>query len=425
MRKILLNIAWISSFLFLFLTNVEAQLFKRVENKVKNRVDRKIDRAIDKGLDEIEDGLSGKNKPQTTSTNTSQASTNTGNSQGNIELNTSPDFSTVQYSSKYDFIPGSEIIFFDDFTQDAIGDFPNRWNTNASGEVVQIKGYGGKWLRVPDNTIAYPEISSTFPSNFTIEFDLIYPERGMRPPVNFGFSEEKNLAKNPLRNKALFSIILGASSKEAIGYTTSIYSGQETKVDWPVEQGSNKLHKVCIAVNGSRFRLYIDGNKVFDAPKAFDKQVYRNNFHFRASPLLPAPKDAFYITNLRIAASTKDARSLLSEGKYETSGIYFQTGSSKILPNSHPVLKSVAEAMNTDASIRIEIIGHTDNVGSASSNQALSEQRAIAVREYLHKELGIDKNRIQTSGKGASSPIADNNTTDGKAKNRRVTFIKL
>jgi len=73
----------------------------------------------------------------------------------------------------------------------------------------------------------------------------------------------------------------------------------------------------------------------------------------------------------------------------------------------------------------VKIIGHTDSDGGAADNVNLSKRRAEAVKLELVKDFGIDASRLQTDGKGASEPIASNSTTQGKANNRRVEFLKL
>jgi len=73
----------------------------------------------------------------------------------------------------------------------------------------------------------------------------------------------------------------------------------------------------------------------------------------------------------------------------------------------------------------VRVIGHTDSDGNAASNLDLSKRRAAAVKASLSKDFGIDGSRIETDGKGQTEPLAPNNTSEGKAKNRRVEFIKI
>lgn len=101
--------------------------------------------------------------------------------------------------------------------------------------------------------------------------------------------------------------------------------------------------------------------------------------------------------------------------------INFNTNEAIILETSFDELNQLADIMDEFQDMKIEIIGHTDNVGGEEANQILSQKRAIAVKIYLNN-LGIAKNRLEFAGKGEQQPIADNATEEGKAKNRRVEF---
>lgn len=101
--------------------------------------------------------------------------------------------------------------------------------------------------------------------------------------------------------------------------------------------------------------------------------------------------------------------------------IFFETAKYDLKPESHNELKRLAKFMKESDGIRIEISGHTDNVGSNESNIRLSYNRANSVKEYL-VSLGIPKSCIIVKGFGASMPIDDNDTPKGRANNRRVEF---
>ena len=110
------------------------------------------------------------------------------------------------------------------------------------------------------------------------------------------------------------------------------------------------------------------------------------------------------------------------EGKrVRINNLYFATGKTFILPESEPAMNDLAQFMQDNPEVRILITGHTDNVGSDAANQRLSEGRAEAVRQNLIMR-NIDSNRIEATGKGESEPIADNDTEEGRAQNRRVEF---
>jgi hypothetical protein len=99
----------------------------------------------------------------------------------------------------------------------------------------------------------------------------------------------------------------------------------------------------------------------------------------------------------------------------------FKTGSAEITKDSYPFLDGIAEYMKANPSFSLSIVGHTDNTGSDEYNQKLSEDRAEAVKKYLVGK-GVGEIGITASGKGETEPIADNNTPEGRDKNRRVVF---
>jgi OmpA-OmpF porin, OOP family len=104
---------------------------------------------------------------------------------------------------------------------------------------------------------------------------------------------------------------------------------------------------------------------------------------------------------------------------YAAKNIFFATGSTKLLAKSYKSLNEVAKIMNEDASLKLDIDGYTDNTGSADKNQSLSETRAESVKAYLAGK-GVDESRMMAAGHGSESPVADNKTAAGRAKNRRV-----
>ncbi len=99
----------------------------------------------------------------------------------------------------------------------------------------------------------------------------------------------------------------------------------------------------------------------------------------------------------------------------------FETAKSTILEKSFPALDSLASLLNQNKKYRLMISGYTDNVGSTESNKKLSDDRAAAVKKYL-SDKGVEENRMSTYGYGEANPLADNNTPEGRAKNRRVEF---
>lgn len=103
--------------------------------------------------------------------------------------------------------------------------------------------------------------------------------------------------------------------------------------------------------------------------------------------------------------------------------INFDTGKSELKSDGEATVKEIAAMLKAAPAMKISIEGHTDNVGTAASNQKLSEARAKAVMDAVAK-AGIAKDRLAAKGLGQTVPIADNRTDEGKAKNRRVELVK-
>lgn len=116
-------------------------------------------------------------------------------------------------------------------------------------------------------------------------------------------------------------------------------------------------------------------------------------------------------------------KGLADEGKIALYGIYFDTGKSVLKPESKPQLEQMAALLKQQSTLRVYIVGHTDNQGNVDGNVLLSQQRAQAVTTALSTEHGIDAKRMSAKGVASFSPIASNAKEDGRAKNRRVELV--
>lgn len=117
------------------------------------------------------------------------------------------------------------------------------------------------------------------------------------------------------------------------------------------------------------------------------------------------------------------AARLRKEG-FVTLYINFATGKSAILPESASVVDGLRDALVSAPELRVSVEGHTDDVGTAEANQALSDARARAVVDALTGR-GIDAGRLQSRGWGESKPLGPNTTDEGRARNRRVEVVRL
>ena len=113
----------------------------------------------------------------------------------------------------------------------------------------------------------------------------------------------------------------------------------------------------------------------------------------------------------------------LSKDGFITLYVNFDTGKSTIKPDSAATLDSAAAALKAAADLKVEVAGHTDNVGTPEANLKLSQDRAQAVMTAL-TERGIKADRLTAKGYGQTAPVADNRSEDGRAKNRRVELVK-
>ena len=116
-------------------------------------------------------------------------------------------------------------------------------------------------------------------------------------------------------------------------------------------------------------------------------------------------------------------KGLAATGRVRLYGILFDTDKAAIKPESLPTLDEVVALMSGEPEWQITVEGHTDATGAAAHNQALSEQRAAAVKAYLVSK-GVAESRLSSAGFGASRPVADNATELGRAQNRRVELVR-
>ncbi len=335
---------------------------------------------------------------------------------------------SLQVFSKFDFVPGEKVLFFDDFSGENIGDFPGRWNTNGSGEVVTLGGMPGKWLKMKTGGTFYPETGKGFPENFTFEFDLVASFETEPGCIDIGMYKSTP-------DEAMDGLVPGegGGTCRLEGHSISIfnwkegnYAGIENSTDnnYYFEHNNNKI-RISVSVQKQRMRLYVDAVKIYDVPRFFPEGILIDRVRFALGSCEMEGYQPF-ISNFRIAAGAPDMRNkLMTEGKLVTRGITFDSGSDNIKAESYGTLKEIAGVLKDNPAIRIKITGHTDSDGDESSNLALSKKRAAAVKTALAGQFGIDAARMETDGKGESQPVSPNTTPEGKANNRRVEFIKL
>jgi len=418
--------------------NCQINLKKKIETQTNNRANKRTDQGVNKGLDAIENGLKGAFKKKD---NADQSVANqenqdvqagdqaNGNEQKAGDSN-APAQPTLETYSKYDFVPGEKVIFFEDFSQDAVGDFPALWNTNGSAEIVTTNLFDGKWMQYSGDKCVWTDNLLSLPDNYTVEFDII-PAKGEDGEGMSGYSfrlyqciNAKAWDGGSVPGKAGFALYVEYFGRP--GYRTYINSNEGsqlgltgTKEGDSFKQKLNQKYHMAIWVQKSRVRLYQGESKLFDLPKAFPlPSVKMDRIRFESGSAM--------VSNIRIAVGTPDTRSkLLTEGKLITYGIYFDVNKDVVKPESYGTLKDIATVLNENQGIKVKIVGFTDSDGDDASNLDLSKRRAASVRNELVNGFAVDGSRLETDGSGEGQPVAPNDTPSNKALNRRVEFIKL
>jgi outer membrane protein OmpA-like peptidoglycan-associated protein len=317
-------------------------------------------------------------------------------------------------------------MFYDDFTQDNVGDFPVLWNTNGSGEIVTTNLFPGRWLKLGSDAAFVPGTKKIFPDNYTVEYDFlpIVGENDAKT-INIGFYIYA--AENPdnlneggaIPGVGGIKMNFGDYQHDYSTYSEGAYNMNGTTEKTPLV--INQKARMSFWIQKTRVRAYINDVKIFDLAKALAPGLAYNVVRFETHS-----EAQLLVANFRIAVGAPDMRNkLITEGKLVTYGIYFDSGSDKIKPESAGTMKEIANVLKENPTVNIKILGHTDSDGDDAKNLDLSKRRAVSVKNALSAEYGIEATRIQTDGKGETEPIAPNSTSDGKAKNRRVELLKL
>jgi OOP family OmpA-OmpF porin len=241
----------------------------------------------------------------------------------------------LQTYSNYDFIADEKVIFFDDFTSENIGDFPQLWNTNSSGEIVTTNLFPGRWFKITSGSRAtclmYP---LTLPENYTIEYDVI-PQKDSKNNGNTQYSffiistpKPKDIGYGLARPggtgiKLFFAYNIDFSSYYSDG--SPDLKGRLDSGTWPV---ADKKYRISIWVQKERIRVYQNEVKIYDAPRAMSKNFKYNMIRFEDG--MPM------ISNVRVTTGLPDMRNkLITEGKLVMYGIYFDVNKDAVKPESY------------------------------------------------------------------------------------------
>ncbi len=328
--------------------------------------------------------------------------------------NPAPSPGQAKIWENYDFVPGSKVLFFTDFSEDRVGNFSRRLKfVNGAMDVVDRND--AKVLRITSRSQLLIPVGRKLPERFTLEIDVIAPASGKIEMVSFEGGAQldrgdksANVTWNPAG-----AYILGSGQDGANSPIKLPDAMQPLLID-------NVAH-LRVLMDGAYFKMYVNERRIYNIPEL----AFRRDTVIRV--LLTGAEDGpIYLTNIRVAESETDVLydALAAKGRWATQGILFETGKANLKPESRPVLKEIAATLKQHADLKVLIEGHTDNVGAAPANLTLSEARAVAVKAALVSEYGADAARITAKGLGDTKPSVPNATAEGRAQNRRVEVVK-
>ncbi len=318
----------------------------------------------------------------------------------------------------YDFVPGSKILFYTDFSEDRVGNFARGLRYKA-GTMDVVERDGVKMLRSTSRGEFLLPVGRQLPERFTLEIDVIAPTAalGGYDHVAFegGSTWDRDAASAEINWTASGTLIMGGGQ-----------TGGTSTVQFPEALAARNHEQVAhirVLVDGPYFKLYNNERRIYNIPELGFKRDSVIRFLVKGGE---EPNQQTYITMIRLAESETDVLydALAANGRWATQGILFAINKADLQPESQPVLKEIAATLRQHADLKILIEGHTDNTGTAAGNLALSDARAAAVKAALVADFGIAADRITTKGLGDTVPAAPKTTAMGRAQNRRVEVVK-
>lgn len=345
------------------------------------------------------------------------------------------DRAVAKYN-KFDFVAGDKIIFEDNQVGETLGEFPSQWDLVEG--MVEIANVGeNNVIAITNNAIIAPfmkDLRNNLGEVFTVEFD--YYQFLQKEGEDYGDIVLSIFPKDgDLYGSVTFELSFPIFYEELFyhqdGYDPESYSMTDFRYVWnntneerrdgnnrSLDLGSNNWIHVSMSFNKRALKVYINETRVVNIPNMKNDCGWLAIKYGWAEDNYPA-----YIRNIRIAQGAVPLYDrMMSDGKFITYGITFDVGKSSLKPESMGEINRIVRLMNEKPELKFSVEGHTDATGSVAANQTLSEARSKVIVDML-VSLGIAPDRLASSGKGQTSPINDNSTTEGRAKNRRVEFV--
>lgn len=319
--------------------------------------------------------------------------------------------------ANFDFVPGEKPIFVEDFTRDRVGNFPKRLEL-SDGNFEVVEWEGKRWLRSGGQGQFTINLPAELPERWTMEFDATLPW------WNMYIYPGKPLDTYPSANMQYIDL--------AVGSRVSAGGAKKTEFDLRSLFGSDifgdgaltRPIRVRIHQDGAYMKVYLDEIRVANMPNMGRWTGNRINIQTRENTNKGEVQGAL-ITNISINAGGRDMYdALTADGRLALQGIYFDTGSDRIRPESSGTLAEIAAMMQEHGDLKVTIEGHTDNVGDAAANKKLSDARAAAVVAALSAApYKIGSGRLNSVGFGATKPAKPNDSPEGRQANRRVELV--
>lgn len=413
-----------------FLDQLGKKVKEKAKDRIEQRVEQKTDELIDKAFNKAEDAVTGKgrkNKGVKEETAVTQPVAEqpavipeevvAGNDAPAQSGQQKPQSLEMSYA-KSDFVAGDEIIFDDPMDNEQLGEFPSQWELiDGVAEVVSINGkkailiseWGTKICPLMKEPLNY------LGDVFTVEYDLMFPvKEGDYTWLLTKFMKADNKSEE---DEMMYFERAAYDGRDDVHWYWETSRG-DSNGEYDIALPANEWNHVAISFNKRAWKVYFNGIRVVNVPNVLAPPGW---LLFQ----LTNGNGDTYITNLRIAKGAVPFYDrMMSDGKFITYGITFDVGKATIKPESMGEINRIVQLMNENPTLKFSVEGHTDSTGNATSNQTLSEQRAQAIVAKL-VEMGIAKDRLTAVGKGQNNPISDNSTDEGRAKNRRVEFVKM